>query len=77
MQCLASGCAVTLTARILVYWYTNQSMRVRWGNSVSAPFSVGNGVRQGGILSPALFNNLGNLDVYLVSCRQRQLFLTR
>lgn len=42
--------------RILAYWYANQSMQVRWGNGVSAPFSVGNGVRQGGLLSPALFN---------------------
>ena len=29
-------------------------MQVKWGNSVSASF--GNGVRQGGLLSPALFN---------------------
>ena len=42
--------------RILAYWYANQSMQVRWGSSVSGPFSVGNGVRQGGLLSPALFN---------------------
>ena len=42
--------------RILAYWYANQSMRVRWGNILSTPFNVGNGVRQGGILSPALFN---------------------
>ena len=31
-------------------------MQVKWGNTLSAPFRVGNGVRQGGILSPALFN---------------------
>ena len=42
--------------RILAYWYANQSMRVRWGNILSTPFNVGNWVRQGGILSPALFN---------------------
>ena len=28
--------------RILVYWYSKQSMRVKWGNCLSAPFTVGN-----------------------------------
>ena len=42
--------------RILAYWYANQSMQVTWGKAVSTPFGVGNGVRQGGLLSPALFN---------------------
>ncbi len=42
--------------RILIFWYANQAMRVKWDNAVSAPFHVNNGVRQGGILSPILFN---------------------
>ena len=42
--------------RILAYWYTNQTMMVRWGNAISESFIVTNGVRQGGILSPYLFN---------------------
>ena len=31
-------------------------MRVLWGDCISSPFRVSNGVRQGGILSPYLFN---------------------
>ena len=31
-------------------------MCVRWGNIVSSSFCVSNGVKQGGILSPTLFN---------------------
>lgn len=42
--------------RLLVFWYVNQTMCVRWGGAFSEPFYVSNGVRQGGILSPFLFN---------------------
>lgn len=42
--------------RIIHFWYTQQTMKVRWGAVTSEPFFVSNGVRQGGILSPLLFN---------------------
>ena len=42
--------------RLLATWYGSQKFHVRWGSTVSAGFSVTNGVRQGGILSPYLFN---------------------
>ena len=42
--------------RILLHWYTNQTMFVKWGNALTQPFSVSNGVRQGGVLSPFLLN---------------------
>ena len=42
--------------RILAIWYTHQKMCIRWGNAYSSLFSVSNGVKQGGILSPILFN---------------------
>ena len=31
-------------------------MKVRWSNTLSSSFQVGNGANQGGILSPVLFN---------------------
>ena len=41
-------------------------MFIRWGNSCSTKFCVTNGVKQGGILSPALFNvYMNNLSVSL------------
>ena len=55
--------------RILLYWYVNQTMYVRWGDILSAPFNVSNGVRQGGILSPYLFNvYMDDLSVELNNC---------
>ena len=41
--------------RIIRFWYTSQTMYVRWNNVMSSGFKVTNGVRQGGILSPYLF----------------------
>ena len=35
--------------------YTHQSLRVKWGGTLSKQFSVLNGVKQGGVLSPILF----------------------
>jgi len=41
--------------RFLAYSYTKQCTRAKWGKSVSDPFPVTNGVKQGGVLSPILF----------------------
>ena len=45
-----------IIVRILVYWYSNQEFLVRWGSHFSDSFGASNGVRQGGVLSPYLFN---------------------
>ena len=42
--------------RVLWYWYRHQQLNVKWGTAVSSYFSVSNGVRQGSVLSPLLFN---------------------
>ena len=42
--------------RVLKDWYENQSMFAKWNNSLSDSFSCQNGVKQGGVLSPYLFN---------------------
>ena len=42
--------------KVLIFWYVHQNMFVRWGQSCSTKFKVSNGVKQGGILSPKLFN---------------------
>ena len=44
-----------VVVRVLVHWYRQHSLSVKWGRNTSPFFTVTNGVRQGGILSPFLF----------------------
>ena len=39
-----------------MFWHTKQEMKVKCCNTLSSLFQIGNGVKQGGILSPMLFN---------------------
>ena len=41
--------------RFLIKMYTNQCIRVRWSGETSENYSIYNGVKQGGVLSPILF----------------------
>ena len=59
--------------KLLTYWYTRQELCVRWITALSSFFSIGNGTRQGGVLSPYLFNRyirelLRELEGTLVGC---------
>ena len=42
--------------KLIAFWYTTQRVMIRWGKGVSDPFKVRNGIKQGGLLSPFLFN---------------------
>ncbi len=54
--------------RLLMYWYANQTMYLGWRGVYSEAFKVTNGVRQGGILSPLLFN-VDDLSAKLNKCK--------
>ena len=54
-QQLIDGNTPGLLVHFLITWYSSQSCIVSWDGSVSTPFSISNGVRQGGVLSPVLF----------------------
>jgi len=42
--------------RLLVDWYSKIYAAVKWEGCISSLFCIKSGVRQGGVLSPALFN---------------------
>ena len=44
-----------LVIRFLIFMYTNQSMRVKWKDSLPDNVSFGNGIRQTAVLSTLLF----------------------
>src|SRR5207245_253657 len=70
------ACFVNLIAN----WYSKLSIVVRWNGHDSLPLSVLSGVRQGGVLSPALFNIYVNQIIVSIKllgcgCRMRNTFL--
>lgn len=70
---IARGIPVYLV-NLLAFWYKTQELYIKWGDSISTCFNVCNGVRQGGILSPLLFNLYTNalstsLNSMYVGCR--------
>ena len=42
--------------KLFIFWYREQEFMVRWGNSLSMTLHCSNGIRQGGQLSPLLYN---------------------
>ena len=47
---------VPLQVKLFIFWYREQEIMVRWGNSLSMTFRCSNWIRQGGQLSPLLCN---------------------
>ena len=44
-------CPNLLCIHPIVFWYSNQMACVRWRNSTSSAFHIGNGTKQGGVVS--------------------------
>ena len=42
--------------QVLKHWYESQLLYVDWGSYRSSPFGMGNGIRQGSLISSYLFN---------------------
>jgi len=57
--------------QLLAYWYSHQVVSVVWINTRSKSFSIGNGTKQGGVLSPYFISryNLRQLFYYIFGCQ--------
>ena len=62
-------CPIVL--RLIIAMYISQMMQVTWGEIISKQFPIGNGVKQGGVLSPVLFTVY--LDNLLKTLKQRNI----
>ena len=51
---LTRGVCPTI-CRLLLNMYLNQTLKVRWNDSISEEFRATNGVKQGGVISPTLY----------------------
>ena len=56
---------------LLAYWYSHQQASVIWMNTRSSAFTVGNGTKQGGILSPC------SRDIYGCCCTKLEIVFQR
>ena len=77
---LRNMCPLVLRLIINIYIYISQRMQVRFGPAMSSHFSIGNGVKQGDILSPILFTiYIDNLIIQLrnlnIGCKSGKSFL--
>ena len=64
-------CPVTL--RLIMNMSYHKKMQVRFSNVLSGQFTVGNGVKQGGVLSPILFTVY--LNSLIKSLKQKTLIV--
>ena len=65
-QLLDDGIPASIV-KFIAYWYSNQLAVVRWHNNVSAPFTIGNSTKQGGVLSPYLSTRYIRQLLYAIS----------
>ena len=57
-----------IMVRLLLVWVNTQKFYIQWGDTSSDAFCVNNGVSEGGIVSPMLFNGFNNELSVALNC---------
>jgi len=65
-QLLDDGVSVNL-GQLSAFWYSHQEVSILWINTKSNPFTVNNGTKRGGVLSPYLFTRYIRHSLYSLS----------
>ena len=58
-----------LLLRFIINMYISQNIRVKWNDCISHEYADSNGVKQGGVMSPLLFNLYVQ---YVIECLDRK-----
>ena len=53
---LYERCICPVVLRLIMNMYVNQKIQVRWNQTMSSKYTISNGVKQGGVLSPILYS---------------------
>ena len=62
---------------IIINWYSKLSIMVRWNTTFSDTLRIRSGVRQGGVLSPHLFNVYADVFINSVVSKNTGCYLNR
>jgi len=62
---------------IVINWYSKLTVRIRWNTALSDILRVRSGIRQGGVLSPSLFNVYADMFINNVLINNSSCYINR
>ena len=70
-------CIPVVFLNIIINWYSKLTIKVRWNTAFSDTLKIRSGVRQGGMLSPHLFNVYADLFINNIISKKNGCYLNR
>ena len=74
---LMKQCVPVAFLNIIINWYTKLTIMVRWNTAFSDSLRIRSGVRQGGVLSPHLFNVYADMFINNVVSQKTGCYVNR